>query len=149
MKEEIKSVTIEPLTIDRWDDFEELFGKNGACAGCWCMYWRIVRSEFSRNKGEGNRLAMKALVEKGVIPGLLAYVDGQAVGWISLAVRDEFPVLRRSRVLKAIDDEEVWSIVCFFVQRKWRAKGICQYLVKGAILFAQKKRRKNSGMLPG
>ena len=59
-----------PLTTDRWTDFEGLFGERGACGGCWCMWWRIKRSDFEREKGEGNREAMKAIVESGRIPGI-------------------------------------------------------------------------------
>jgi hypothetical protein len=48
---------IYPVTIKRWDDLASLFGPRGACAGCWCMWWRVRRSEVDRQKGEGNRPA--------------------------------------------------------------------------------------------
>ena len=64
-----------PLTSRRWPDFENLFGPNGACGGCWCMWWRIKRSQYDQQKGEGNRLAMRAIVDAGQVPGLLAYQD--------------------------------------------------------------------------
>ena len=62
-----------PVTKDRWTDFETLFGERGACGGCWCMFWRLTRKEFDSQKGEGNRKAMKAIVESGKIPGILAF----------------------------------------------------------------------------
>jgi hypothetical protein len=64
---------IEPLTPERWPDFERLFGPNGACAGCWCMWWRLPRKAFDAGAGEGNRTAFRAIVETGPRPGLLAY----------------------------------------------------------------------------
>ncbi|GAG54829.1 unnamed protein product, partial [marine sediment metagenome] len=99
----------EPLIPERWTDFEALFGERGAVGGCWCMWWRIKRAEFEEQKGEGNRLAMKEIVESGEVPGILAYSDGKAVGWCSVAPRGQFPVLQRSRVLKPVDDTPVWS----------------------------------------
>lgn len=113
-----------PLKSDRWGDFEELFGEKGACGGCWCMWWRIKRSEFELQKGEGNRTAMRALVDSGQVPGLLAYLDGRPVGWCSVAPREAYPVLDRSRILKPVDDTPLWSVVCFFVARGHRRRGV-------------------------
>jgi GNAT superfamily N-acetyltransferase len=130
------SLHIQPLTPQRWADFEKLFGKNGAYGGCWCMYWRIARSEFSRQSGEGNRQALKALVDEGVVPGVLAYLDGEPAGWCSLAPREEFASLERSRTLKRLDDRPVWSIVCFFVGKPYRQQGLMLRLIQGAVAYA-------------
>src|SRR3712207_7681510 len=80
------------------------------------MWWRLRRSEYERQKGQGNRAALKDIVDSGEIPGILAYAEGQPVGWCSVAPRERFPVLERSRVLKRIDEEPVWSVVCLFVR---------------------------------
>ena len=114
----------KPLTKDRWSDFEELFGKRGAYGGCWCMWWRLTRKEFEQGQGEGNRQAMHAIVNSGKIPGILAYHKGKPVGWCSVAPREQFGPLERSRILKRIDDRAVWSIVCFFVAKGLRRQGI-------------------------
>ncbi len=127
---------IAPLTIDRWSDFERLFGPRGACGGCWCMYWRQSRRQFAEQHGEGNRLAMKKLVEAGVNPGLMAYEDGVPVGWCSIAPRVDFPTLANSRILKPVDGQPVWSVVCFFIARGQRRKGLTVQLLKAAVDFA-------------
>src|SRR4051812_23169221 len=87
-----------PLTPERWDDFARLFGDNGAYGGCWCMLWRLKRADFERQKGAGNREAMRALVEAGAVPGLLAYTEGLPVGWCAVAPREDYPALARSRL---------------------------------------------------
>ncbi len=125
-----------PLTEERWDDFQELFGKRGACGGCWCMWWRLKRSDFNRQKGEGNRLAMKALVKSKKIPGILAYWQGKVVGWCSVAPREDFPVLLNSRILKPVDNQPVWSIVCFFISKESRRAGLTGQLIKAAVDYA-------------
>lgn len=130
-----------PLTTQRWSDFERLFGPNGACAGCWCMWWRIKRSEFEKASGEVNRLAMKAIVESGEVPGLLAYPSGEgdagAAAWVSVAPREAFPVLGRSPVLKPVDDQPVWSIVCFFFAREYRGQGLMERSILAAVDYAR------------
>jgi GNAT superfamily N-acetyltransferase len=133
-----------PLTPERWLDLEELFGPRGATGGCWCMWFRIKRSQFEEQKGEGNRLALKTIVDSGEIPGLIAYqmdegtmVPGKPIGWISIAPREAFPVLDRSRIAKRMDDQPVWSIVCFYVSKTHRGKGVTVKLLKAAVDYAR------------
>ncbi|MEW6750661.1 MAG: GNAT family N-acetyltransferase [Candidatus Latescibacterota bacterium] len=124
---------VHPLTTDRWGDLEALFGPHGACGGCWCMWWRCARSQFRAQAGEGNRRALRALLEAGRVPGLLGYRDGQPVGWVSVAPREEYPSLERSRVLRRLDDLPVWSLVCLFVASRQRRQGIALALVRSAV----------------
>src|SRR5262245_55616268 len=116
-------VEIHPLTADRWRDLETVLGPRGA-GGCWCMYWRIARSQFKQGHGAGNKRALRRLVDDGDVPGVLAYRDGEPVGWCSIAPRQEFAALGRSRTLRPIDDEPVWSIVCFYVDPRHRGEGL-------------------------
>jgi GNAT superfamily N-acetyltransferase len=121
------------LSPERWDDFERLFGARGACGGCWCMWWRLKAEEFAAGKGEGNRRAMRALVEAGREPGLLAFHAGEPVGWCAVAPRPEYARLGRSRTLKPVDERPVWSVVCFFVARAWRGQGVSRRLLEAAV----------------
>ena len=126
-----------PLTDGCWGDFEELFGKNGACGGCWCMVWRLPRKQFDSQKGDGNRNAMKALVQSGEVPGLLGYADGRSVGWSAIAPRERYPALGRSRVLKPVDDRPCWSVSCLFVSRAYRKRGVATQLLGAACAHAK------------
>jgi GNAT superfamily N-acetyltransferase len=128
---------IHPLTRDRWDDFEQLFGPRGACAGCWCMFWKLPRKEYDLGRGDRNRLAQKALVASGITPGLLAYVDKIPVGWIAVEPRSEYPGLGRSRVLALLDETPVWSVPCFFVDKKFRGTGLTVSLLKAAVEYVR------------
>lgn len=126
-----------PVTPERWTDFEALFGKRGACGGCWCMFWRQTRSEHEQMKGDINRQLMQALVESGEIPGILGYVGDKPVGWISVGPRRNFSALERSRILKPVDDQEVWSVVCFFVDKSYRRRGLTVRLLQAAVDYAR------------
>lgn len=136
-------LVVLPLTVERWDDLEELFGPRGATGGCWCMWFRIKRAVYEQQKGEGNRQAMKQIVNSGEIPGLIVYQtegetepSGQPVGWVSVAPREAYPVLDRSRILKRVDDQPVWSIVCFFVSKNHRRKGVTKKLLTAAVDYS-------------
>jgi len=130
------TLTYNPLTPDRWKDVEGLFGPKGGCAGCWCMYWKQKQSEYDAKRGDENKKLFRKLVMSGEEMGLLAYQDGEAVGWCAVAPRDEYSRLARSRVLKPVDDKEVWSIVCFFIRGPHRKKGVSSGLLKAAVEFA-------------
>lgn len=131
------NLRFHPLTAGQWRDFESLFGPKGACAGCWCMYWRLRRSEFNAGKGEGNRRAMQRIVRSGEIPGLLAYEGKTAVGWCSVAPRERFSALGRSRILKPVDDQSVWSVVCFYIAKPYRRMGVTVALLRAAADYAR------------
>jgi GNAT superfamily N-acetyltransferase len=133
-------IEVRPLTKDRWKDLVELFGRPGASIvrGCWCMYYRKSGSS-GVGPGEQNKRALKALVDKGYVPGLIGYEDGTPVGWVSLSPREDYAKLRRSPVMKPVDDKPVWSIVCFFVDRGARGKGVSEALLKGAIDYARSR----------
>lgn len=130
-------LTFYPVTGERWPDMVKLFGERGACAGCWCMWWRGTRAAFESNKGTGNKKRMQRLIDSGVVPGILAYLDKEPIGWCSVGPRETFDALDRSRVLKRIDNEPVWSIVCFFVAKPHRREGISARLLKEAVRYAR------------
>ena len=136
MPESKAGVTFVPATAKRWADLELLFGARGACGGCWCMTWRLTRAEFNRDKGEANRRALRALVEKGPAPGVLAYEGAKPVGWCAVAPREAYQALGRSRVLRPVDAEPVWSISCLFVDKCYRRRGLSALLVAAATKFA-------------
>jgi len=130
------SLIIEPVTPQRWRDLVALFGERGAYSGCWCMYFRQSSEEFRTGAGQPNRRALQRLVRGERIPGLLAYLDGEPVGWVSVAPRPEFSRVERSRTTKPIDDEPVWSIVCFYIDRGHRGRGVATALLDGAVKHA-------------
>lgn len=135
---EADEISFHPLTQKLWRDFELLFGERGACGGCWCMFWKLRGKAFDENKGEGNRQIQKSVVDAKHVPGLLAYVDGYPTGWVAIEPRNQYPKLAYSRVLKPVDEQEVWSITCLFVEKKHRRKGVAIQLIRAAVEHAKK-----------
>lgn len=132
------SIVVHPLTPKRWSDFVELFGPRGACGGCWCMTPRLPSAQYAKQKGAGNQRAMKALVERGPAPGLLAYRGKRAVGWCALAPREQYVRYARSRVAKPLDERPAWAIACLYIRPYERGKGVSSALVRAAIAHARK-----------
>jgi GNAT superfamily N-acetyltransferase len=134
-------IDVRPLTKSRWKDVVELFSRPGASIprGCWCMYYRKAGGHGGVGPADANKRALKSLVDRGYVPGLIGYEDSRPVGWISLSPREDYPKLQRSPVMKPVDEKPVWSIVCFFVDKEARGKGVSEKLLKGAMQYARSR----------
>ena len=130
-------LAIHPLTPDRWDDLAALFQEGGDPKWCWCQFYRERGLDWSNSTAADNRERLETLTSKGPPPGLVAYEGDRAVGWVSLAPRPAYDRLTHAKVLAPVDDQPVWSIVCFVVSRKARGKGVATALLDGAIDWAR------------
>jgi GNAT superfamily N-acetyltransferase len=125
---------VHPVTNERWPDLVELFDRP-IVRTCFCMFYR--KSGAGTGVGLDNRRAMKSLLDHGIVPGLVGYENGIPVAWISLGPRDGYAKLRRSPVMKPVDEQPVWSIVCFFVERKARGRGLSERMLQAAVEYAR------------
>lgn len=129
---------IAPVTPERWEDLVDLFERRGPrggtpmTAGCWCMAWRKRTGSGAKNKRN-----MGAIVRSGREPGLLAYLNGEAVGWVSIAPREEYWQLVKSRFYGPQDEDEgVWSLVCFYIDPRAKRQGVATALLEAAVEHA-------------
>jgi GNAT superfamily N-acetyltransferase len=136
-KIQVEQWQYHPLTPERWDDFEALFGANGACAGCWCAWFLMTNREFTGAKKEGHKELMRTIVHSGVEPGIIAYADGVPAGWVALAPRERYKRLATSKHLGAVDEKPVWVISCFFIHRIYRRQGLMEKLLAAAVAYAR------------
>jgi ribosomal protein S18 acetylase RimI-like enzyme len=138
-------LSIAPLTPDRWSDLESIFNDKGCsiARACWCMAYRVSGSRGPLPPGvtraQANRASLKALVDAGNPPGLIGYRGKVPVGWVSMGPREDFAKLKRSPVMKAVDDRPVWSVICFVVPPQYRGQGVAQALLRGAIVYAKQQ----------
>tara|TARA_B100000315_G_scaffold259407_1_gene315355 strand:- start:13935 stop:14510 length:576 start_codon:yes stop_codon:yes gene_type:complete len=138
----ISNFSFKPLSPKTWNDFTELFGEKGAWGGCWCMWWKQTQKEFDEKKGVKNKQLIKEEIDLGKCPGILAYSEGQPVGWCAVEPRENYPRLSRSRVLKQVDDKRVWSISCFYVLKEFRNNGITEQLIEAVKDFVMENKGK-------
>jgi GNAT superfamily N-acetyltransferase len=133
---------IHPLDKQRWKDLETLFNGRGGSQvrGCWCMYYRRsgrADKPADTTYAQFNKCALKALVDKGIAPGLIGYRDGRPIAWVSLGPREDYAKLERSSVMKPVDDKPVWSVVCFYTAKEVRGEHLAEAMLKGAIAYAR------------
>ena len=138
-------LTVAPLTPDRWSDLEAIFNAKGCSVarGCWCMAYRLSGSReqlpLGMTRAQANRAALKALVDGGKPPGLVGYRGKVPVGWVSIGPRQEYLKLKRSPVMKPVDEQPVWSVICFVVPAEYRGQGVAQALLTKAVAYARKQ----------
>lgn len=131
---------VRPVKPSNWTDLKRLFGTKGAYGGCWCMFFRQSGSEFNRKKGTPNRRALRALVDAGEPTGLLAYEEGEAIGWASIAPRCTYTRLRRSPLLVGDpEDPAIWSLLCLYIAPEARGRGVTHTLIAAGCDHARKQ----------
>ena len=131
------NLRICPLTPELWPALEDLFGKNGGCNGCWCMYWRIGSAYRTASRTK-NKAAFRQVVKRGPPPGLLAFNGDLAVGWCQLTPRDALPWLDRGWRLARVDLVPVWSLSCLYVRVGYRRHGVTAALIEAALKAAKR-----------
>jgi predicted GNAT family acetyltransferase len=135
---------IRPLTPDLWPAFEDLFGKQGACYGCWCTYFRLPPAARRDSSHASNKDFIRARIEAGPPPGLLAFEDGVACGWMQIGPRADVPEWNnKGRGSAPVDpadaaDPAIWAISCFFIRNGARGRGLTHHLVAAGVDFARK-----------
>lgn len=138
-------VTVGPLTPQRWPDLEAVFRAKGCTypRACWCMNYRRSGKPTPLPPGlsyaDANRADLRALAANDPPAGLIGYRGEQPVGWISLGPREDYLRLERSFVMKPVDDQPVWSIICFVVPPASRHQGVAHGLLAGAIAYAKRR----------
>lgn len=133
---------ILPLTPERWPAFEDLFGRQGACYGCWCVHFRLPPAARRVNDRDANKAFMKRRIEDGPPPGLLAFEGDRAVGWMQIGPRADVPEWNnKGRASAPLDvdaaDAAAWAISCFFLRSSARGKGLTHRLVEAGLDFAR------------
>jgi GNAT superfamily N-acetyltransferase len=133
----IERMTFRPVTPARWSDLEDLFESRGGPKYCWCMAWRATSERHDMSRSQ-RKLALKSRVKNGIPIGILGYLDGVPIAWCSIAPR---PTYRKLGGLEKPDEnpDKVWSLVCFFVKRELRGKGVMTQLLDAAVAQAKKK----------
>lgn len=141
------NITVRPLTPDRWPDLEAVFNAKGCSVarGCWCMFYRRSgkRSRSTLPPGltpsEASRAELLRLAGSDPPPGLIGYRGDVPVGWVSLGPREDYAKLQRSPVMKPVDEQPVWSVICFVVPSEHRHRGVAKALLAGAVEYARNR----------
>lgn len=130
-------IEVKPLTEERLEDFATVVNPNHRENHCWCLSHRLSAVEI-RERGAGDRgEAMRSLSAEPIAPGVIAYRGGEPVGWCSISPRSQIPRLEKSKLIRPVDELEVWSIICMVVRSGHRRQGINLAMVNGAVEYAR------------
>lgn len=136
----INSLTFRPLAPDLMDDLKVVL-RGSWGSSCWCMFPRVSGPQWNKLPGEGSganrrRAAMESLARRPIAPGILAYREGEPVGWAAVAPREELARVEKSRATPRVDDVDVWVIPCITVHPEARGRGVAVALVVAAAQYA-------------
>ncbi len=127
-----------PATPDRFDDVVTVLGGERQ-QGCLCQYWRMSSSDYSRAGREERLSALRAQLAETPPAGMLAYLDGEPVGWLGFGPRQRVERLVRSRTIPKVDELPVWSVYCFTVRVGYRRRGVAHALLAALIDYAREQ----------
>ena len=148
MTDEIRVV---PANRAPWEDLQTVFGTRGNAAICQCQRYKLQPKEsFGSFPAEERALRLRAQTnpdqpEAEATTGLIAYLDGQPVGWCGVEPRANYSGLLRVYKVpwegRAEDksDPGVWAVTCFFTRRGYRHRGITYALARAAVDHAQER----------
>lgn len=140
MPEPAAGLQVRPATIERFDDVAIMLGpKNPVSSVCWCLSHRLDSRTNRQLVGPARAEYVKALCDRDVAPGVLAYDDDEeVVGWAAVAPRADLPFARSTKI-PHVDDLAVWSVWCVRVRPGHRGRGIAPRLIDAAVAYARSR----------
>jgi len=136
------TITTELATAPRWGDVQHALTGGGDGASCQCIWPVLTNKEWNATTTPQRTEMFRAEIDEGPPPGIVAYVDGEAAGWIRIGPRTRQARIPRTRIIAAattepFDDESVWAITCFVVRREHRGAGLNRILLDAAVEYAR------------
>ncbi|MCW4386481.1 GNAT family N-acetyltransferase [Salinibacterium sp. SYSU T00001] len=133
-------MTIEVKPAHSFEDVATMFApKKPESSVCWCLSWRLSSKENRDLQGTARAEKVRELCSRELAPGVLAYRDGEVVGWAGIAPRSELHPFAHSRKIPHIDDLPVWTLWCIRVRPGFRRQGITSALIEGAVDYASSR----------
>ncbi len=130
-------IEVRPGT--EFDDVALLVGpKNPDSTVCFCLSYRVGSKESRALAGRARAQRVRELCHQDPPPGVIAYLDGEPVGWAALHPRKDTS-FARNRLIPHVDDRDVWSLWCFRVRPGHRGEGVMHALIDGAVAYARER----------
>jgi GNAT superfamily N-acetyltransferase len=137
------TVAVRSAAEVSWDEIVAVFGERGDPARCWCQFFRLANKEFEQSTiDERRELLRREIAADGTPPGLVAFIDGEPVGWVAVRPRRDYPRLLRSPIVTRstvdpLEDGDVWAVSCFVVRPEFRRRGASAALLDAAVEAAR------------
>jgi GNAT superfamily N-acetyltransferase len=139
-------ITVVPANEARWEDLQAVFGTRGYASRCQCQWFKIGHADWTPVPVEDRRFRLRMQTDCGhpgssTTSGLVAYLDGEPVGWCAVEPRTAYPRLPPARVAwkarrEDRNDDSVWAVTCFLTRAGYRRQGVSRALARDAVAFA-------------
>ena len=143
--------SVVPANEASWDDLQTVFGERGSARSCQCQRYKLApREAFSKFSAEERARRLREQTNPGTpdadaTTGLIAYLDGEPVGWCAVQPRTAYPgllrVYRTPWEGRSEDkaDASVWAVTCVFVRAGFRRRGVAYALAAAAVDYAKSR----------
>ncbi|MET0741049.1 MAG: GNAT family N-acetyltransferase [Candidatus Nanopelagicales bacterium] len=144
-------ISIVPANEASWADLQTVFGPRGTACSCQCQRYKLRRREsFASFPAEERAFRLREQTESGhpesdTTSGLVAYLDGEPVGWCAVEPRSAYEGLLRNNRVPWMDrsedknDDSVWAVTCCFTRAGFRRRGVSRALVRASADFARER----------
>jgi GNAT superfamily N-acetyltransferase len=140
-------LAIVPANEASWEDLQAIFGVRGYTSACQCQRFKIGAWAPVPVYERAFRLRMETNCDDPTAEttsGLVAYLEGEPVGWCAVEPRTAYPRLPPQRVVFAArgqdpTDVSVWAVTCFATRAGYRNRGISRALARAAVHFARER----------
>jgi len=144
-------ISVVPANEASWDDLQTIFGTRGEASRCQCQRYKLRPRESFRSfpveERAGRLRQQTACGHRGSLTtsGLVAYLDGEPVGWCAVEPRTAYTgMLRNNRVpwegrREDKSDDTVWAVTCLFTRVGFRKRGVSRALARAAVDFARER----------
>lgn len=138
----MSETTIVPVSPSSFSDAQHAMSGGGDGRECKCQWWTMTNADFQRADVDRRAAAFRDEVDAAPSPGLVAYVDGDAAGWVRVGPRTRQVRLSKTRAYAGAteepwDDADVWAVTCFAVRKEHRRSGLNAALLDAAVAFAR------------
>ena len=142
------SITVRPANEASWDELQAVFGTRGYPSTCQCQWFKVRDSQWRSIPVDEHRARLREQTgcddpTAGTTSGLVAYLDGDPVGWCAVEPRTAYLRLARMRVPWTGRDEDkqddgVWAVTCFVTRAGFRRRGVSRALARATVDFARR-----------
>ena len=142
-------IIVVPANEASWEDLQTVFGERGDAHVCQCQRYKMGNGHYAPEPREVRAQALREETECGLpdassTTGLVAYLEGEPVGWCNVEPRTAFPQLRTTRIpwpgrSEDRDDASVWAVTCFSVRAGSRRRGVTYALAAASVDFARER----------
>ena len=136
-------ITVVPANRVSCTDLQAVFGTSGYAAQCQCQRFKTRATDWDGKAAVPVKVRAKQLREQThcgdpesrITSGLVAYMEGEPVGWCAVEPRTAYIRLQKKPLVWAgrsedKADDSVWAVTCLITRAGFRKRGVTYALAR-------------------